>query len=100
MKLVFCTSQIIGSGGVERVLSKRLNYFVENFNYDITVITTENNSKNFQNKNTFFYFNPKIKNIDLGIKYSEFYKEIRNLTFIQRKIRAKKLKQKHLKFLN
>lgn len=43
MKLIFFTTQLIGTGGVERVLTQRLNYFVRKFNYDITVVTTEKN---------------------------------------------------------
>ena len=96
MKLVFCTPQIIGSGGVERVLAQRLNYFVEKFGYDVTVITTENNSIIYENKPPFFYFNSKIKIIDLKISYTN----VLNCNFIKKKIKINLLKSNHLKKLN
>ena len=95
-KIIFCTAQIIESGGVERVLSKRLNYFIEKFNYDITIITTENNNKNFQNKNSFFYFNPKIKIIDLKINYLNSLSS----NFLLQKFQLKIRNDKILKSLN
>lgn len=96
MKLVFCTPQIIGSGGVERVLAQRLNYFVEKFGYDVTVITTENNSIIYENKPPFFYFNSKIKIIDLRINYID----VLSCSFIKNKIKINLLKSNHLKRLN
>lgn len=96
MKLVFCTPQIIGSGGVERVLAQRLNYFVEKFGYDVTVITTENNSIIYENKPLFFYFNSKIKIIDLRINYID----VLSCSFIKNKIKINLLKSNHLKRLN
>ena len=96
MKLVFCTPQIIGSGGVERVLAQRLNYFVEKFGYDVTVITTENNSIIYENKPPFFYFNSKIKIIDLRINYID----VLSCSSIKNKIKINLLKSNHLKKLN
>ena len=96
MKLVFCTPQIIGSGGVERVLAQRLNYFVEKFGYDVTIVTTENNSRIYKNKFPFFYFNSKIKIIDLKISYTN----VLNCNFIKKKIKINLLKSNHLKKLN
>ena len=96
MKLIFCTPQIVGAGGVERVLSQRLNYFIEKFNYDIIVITTEKNSLTYNNKNSFYYFNPKIEIIDLGINYAD------NLSsnFFIKQMQLKNKCNKNLKFLN
>ena len=98
MKLVFCIAGTINGGGMERVLSQRANYLVEKFAYDITIITTENNSEIYKNKSQFFYYNPKIKMIDLGIKYSDIFRE--NLNFLERQIKLKKLKNRHLNLLN
>ena len=55
MKIVFCTSLTTTIGGMERVLSQRVNYLVDKYNYDIYIITTEYSSKKIKNKiNTFF----------------------------------------------
>lgn len=48
-KLLYITTNLQGSGGVSRVLSVKLNYLIENYNYPIHVITTNNTS------DTFFY---------------------------------------------
>ena len=38
------------SDGMEKNLSQQLNYLVKTFDYDITIVTTENNSFIFSNK--------------------------------------------------
>ena len=96
MKVVVCVSGTKNSGGLERVLAQRLNYFVEKFNYDVTILTTEDDSEEFKNRESFFKFNSKIKIIDLGIKYSNFF----SLPFIKKQIKLKELRTKHLKLLN
>lgn len=103
MKLVFCIAGTINYGGMERVLSQRVNYFVEKFGYDITIITTENDSKVYKNKSPFFYFSPKIKIIDIGIKYADFFEQNNGegiYNFIKRQIKLKKIRKKHLLLLN
>lgn len=98
MKLVFCARKIIGKGGIERVLSHRLNYFIEKFNYDITLITTDNNSIVYGKELPFYYFNPKIRMIDLSINYIEIANK--NLNFIEKFFYKKKMYSKHLLMLN
>ena len=100
MKLVFCISGTINSGGMERILAQRANYFVEKFGYDISIITTDNNNEIYKDRCQFFYFNSKIKIIDLGIKYLDFFKRTENINFLKKQIKLKKLKNRHLKLLN
>lgn len=103
MKLVFCIAGTINFGGMERVLSQRVNYFVENFGYDITIVTTENNSKIYKNKTSFFNFDSRIKIIDLGVKYADFFDQTKgegSYKFIKRQIKLRKLRKKHLLLLN
>lgn len=96
MNLLFCISGTKNSGGMEKVLSQRLNYLVEHFNYDITIVTTENNNLKFRNKENFFYFDPKIKIIDLGINYFDYS----NLNFIEKNFMKKIKSYTHLRKLN
>lgn len=56
MKILYIASGVTNSGGVSKVLSLKVNYFVEVFAYEIIIYSTNDVSKQ-----TFFYFNPKIK---------------------------------------
>ena len=96
MKLLFCISGTVNAGGMERVLSQRVNYLVDKFGLYITIVTTENNSILFKNKENFFYFNPKVKIIDLGIKYLD----CSNYSFFKRQFLKKFKSIIHLKKLD
>lgn len=85
MKIIFCINELIVSGGLERVLSQRVNYLVERYNYNIFIITTEYNCKKFKNLSSFYELNPKIKKIDLDIKYNDFIEENEKEKFFKRK---------------
>lgn len=66
MKIVYCINGTYNSGGMEKVLCNKANYFSDQLGYDVTIITTE--QKGRQN---FFNFSNKIKFIDLGINYDD-----------------------------
>lgn len=63
MELLYCTPQLYGSGGVERVLSTKLNYLVDH-GYEVSVITTDHGTSE-----CFFPLNPRVQIIDLGLNY-------------------------------
>ena len=44
-KIVYCTPSLYMAGGVERVLTLKANYFVDNYGYDVTIITTDGEDK-------------------------------------------------------
>lgn len=67
-KLLFVIASLEGSGGSERALTNRVNYLVENYNYDITVVTT---STKKQNKN-FYFLDPKIKQVNIPINFGKY----------------------------
>lgn len=64
MKILFCIRGLFNSGGMERVLIKRINYLVKNFKYECVIITTDQN-----NRGNFFELDRKIRHEDLGINY-------------------------------
>lgn len=75
-KIVFCAPALYLSGGVERVLSLKANYFAEKFGYDITIILTDG-----KGKPNAFPLSDKIRVINLDINFEElwfcpFYKKI------------------------
>lgn len=67
MKLLYCIHSTYNSGGMERILAEKANYLADVLNYDITIVTTEQ-----QNRPHFYDFSKKIKFIDLGINYDSF----------------------------
>ena len=70
MKIFYCFSNLSTFGGVERVIINKCNYFIKNFNYDITLVTTDQKKDNFK-----FNVEERIKHKDLGINYSNSYEK-------------------------
>ena len=65
MKIVFSTDQIYLHGGIEKVLSEKVNYLSNLSGYDIYILTTE------QKGNLPCYsVNSNVKCIDLGVNYN------------------------------
>lgn len=69
MRLLYITNGICGAGGLERVLSIKTSWLIEKYNYDITIITL-----NEESKEPFFTFNSQIKRVNFNVKiHSVFY---------------------------
>jgi glycosyltransferase involved in cell wall biosynthesis len=68
LKIVYLTPALYMAGGVERVLSLKANYFVEHYDYDITIILTEG-----KDKPLFYALSDKIKVINLDIGFEELW---------------------------
>ena len=64
LKIVYVTPALYMAGGVERVLTAKVNYFAEQFGYDITIILTEGNDKPL-----FYPLSDKIKVVNLNIGF-------------------------------
>ncbi|MCT3700286.1 glycosyltransferase family 4 protein [Elizabethkingia anophelis] len=65
MKIVYSILGTYNSGGMERVLANKANYLAE-LGYDITIITTDQ-----RERSPYFQLDPRIKNVDLGINYTD-----------------------------
>ena len=64
MKLVYYTDQFYRHGGIEKVLSQKLNYFANLDGFEVYLITSQ------QMKQAFCYsISAKVRHIDLGIDY-------------------------------
>ena len=75
-KIVFCAPALYSTGGVERVVSIKANYFAEILDYDVTVIATEGIGKP-----SFFPLSERVRVINLGLDFEElwhqpFYKKV------------------------
>ncbi len=68
LKIVYVTPALYMAGGVERVLTLKANYFVEQFGYDVTIILTEGKGKSL-----FYPLSDKIKIINLDINFEELW---------------------------
>ena len=66
MKIVYMTYGIHYSGGMERVLSVKANYFAEVLEYEVYIVITDG-----KGRSPFFKFSDKIQIIDLGINYRD-----------------------------
>lgn len=64
-KIVYCISSLYKSGGMERVLTNKVNYLVKN-GYDITIITTDQKQRGH-----YFELDPSVQCIDLGVNYED-----------------------------
>jgi glycosyltransferase involved in cell wall biosynthesis len=66
VKIIYCIHSTCNSGGMERVLSNKVNYLSSLPNYEIYIITTGQRGRPH-----FYDINPSVKCIDLDINYSE-----------------------------
>lgn len=68
MKLVYIYKALALWGGIERILTDKMNYLSEQYGYDITIITT------CQSDHTIPYIlSSKVKHIDLNIRFHTKY---------------------------
>ena len=56
MKILYITPDITNSGGIARVISLKTNYMISKLEYEVHILTINNNDSDF-----FFPFNPKIQ---------------------------------------
>lgn len=70
MKIAYVYSSFATTGGTERMIMEKVNYFAERIGYDVTIITCFQ-SKTEQNS---FYTSGKVKQINLEIPFFSQYK--------------------------
>lgn len=66
VKLVYCIHSLYNPGGMERVLLNKLKWLSANTDWELTVVTTDQHSRD-----TFFPFPEGVEMVDLGINYSD-----------------------------
>ena len=67
-KIVYCIPSLYMAGGVERVVTLKANFFAEKYGYDVTIITTDGDDKEY-----FFPLSPKVNVINIGIHFEEMW---------------------------
>lgn len=86
MKIMYCIEGLYNSGGMERIVIAKANYFVSEGN-DVTIVTV-----NQKDRPVFFKIDKSIKLIDLKINYDE----ISNDNIIKKIFSRHKKIKKHL----
>ncbi|WP_339715192.1 glycosyltransferase family 4 protein [Cyclobacterium amurskyense] len=88
-KLLFTISSLENSGGSERSLIYRVNYLIEEFDYDITIVTTDKGATS-----SFYKIHPKIKvvNIPVLLKKSTVWNTVKSI-FHNTHVQEKELKE-------
>jgi len=69
MKLLYCIPALHNAGGMERVLTEKVNYLSNLPNYDIYIVTTDHKKK----QEIRFPLDSKIKVIHLDINFEDHY---------------------------
>ena len=94
MRIVYYTDQIYLHGGLERVLANKLNYFSQNTNFELHVITFQQG-----NNPPCYGINDKVKFHDLSIKYDrkKSFLHAKNIKYAPRHYLKLKTKIKQIK---
>ena len=64
MKILYLTNQFYLHGGIEKMLSQKINYLIAEFGHDVILCTSEHENKEF-----IYPLNDHLRHIDLGINY-------------------------------
>jgi len=65
MRILYLTDQIYLHGGVEKMLTQKINHWIVNYGYEVVLCTSEQRNQDFV-----YAIDIKLKHIDLGINYS------------------------------
>lgn len=84
MKIIYCIRATYNPGGMERVLLNKVSYLVKQLNWDVTIVTTDQ-----QGRPSFYPFPKGIRMIDLNINYAD-YNEKNILSRINGYLRCRK----------
>ena len=86
-KILYCIPSLSNSGGMERVLTEKVNYLVSRGEYNIFIVTTEMSDSDI----SFFDLNSAINVINLKFNFNEKF----NLNIFDKVIETKKLLKKY-----
>lgn len=92
MKIVYITDQFYKHGGIEKILSQKLNYLVKDKCNEVILITINQNQKPFV-----YQLNKNVKHYDLSIEYhfnASYYHPVNWIKLITHFFKLRKLFQK------
>ncbi len=89
MKIIYLTDQMFLHGGVEKMLSKKINHWIQQYQYEVILCTTEHKN------NAFVYsLDKNVKHVDLGINYlrkKSYFHPLNLIKSIQHYVKLKRL---------
>lgn len=93
MKLLYCIPSLYNPGGMERVLTEKVNYLSNLSDFNITVVTTDQMGKSLR-----FPLNDNVKVIHLDIDFNGHYSAgiFKKIILHRKKIAIYKEKLKHI----
>ncbi|WP_102408574.1 glycosyltransferase family 4 protein [Parabacteroides bouchesdurhonensis] len=68
MNIVYCIPSLYGAGGMERVLTRKVNYLAATGKYAITIVTVEQDGKP-----VYFPLDESVKRVDLDVDFKSHY---------------------------
>ena len=88
MKILYLTDQYYLHGGIEKISSQKINYLIEEFQYEVILCTSEH-----KNKPYVYLLNDRVNHIDLEINYDRSKSYFHPKNVIKAFKHYKKLKQ-------
>lgn len=64
MKIVYYLPSLYTPGGLERIITLKANYLADNFGFDITILTSEQNGQR-----PYYPLSENVKHVDLNVKF-------------------------------
>lgn len=69
MRIAYIYPALTTTGGADRIIVNKANYFADKLDYDVFIITAHQNGKP-----SFFPLSKKVTHIDLGVNFNEQYR--------------------------
>lgn len=95
MKILYCIPSLSNPGGMERVITEKVNFLSQLSGYEITIVTTDQNGNSIN-----FRLDEKIKLVHFNIDFEGHYSESLLKKYISHKQKLKIYKQKLTQLLN
>jgi len=94
LKILFCIPSLASTGGMEKVITNKANYFAEILNYEVTILISDQNDKPYN-----FLISKKINCIDLKIN-KQIVSNIKGISFLKNILSLRKLYTKKIQEIN
>jgi glycosyltransferase involved in cell wall biosynthesis len=95
VKLLYCIPSLYNKGGMERVITEKVNYFATQPGYEITIVTTDQ-----QGKSICFQLDNRVRVINLNIDFNGHFSANLFKKFILHKLKLKQYKKELLHLIN
>lgn len=90
IKILYLTPSLYNPGGMERILTEKINYFAESDDYEVSLITTEQNGRAL-----FFAVNSKVNIVHFDLDFNSLFSTSLPVKYIKTK-RKLNIYQAHL----